>query len=577
MSFGEILVKNRIIDSSLLTQSRKEMEEQGVSLEEVLLKQGIPEDAITRAKSEAFGIPIKKIGDTSKIPFDILKKIPEESVRHYRFIPVGLREGVIEMGVVNPDDMAGREALQFLSSKLDLPIKIYLVSLSDFNKALGDYKSLGGEAVKLLDELETVIAEKISSAEPGSGIGEEIVNAEAEKLSVGEAPVTKMVAVILRHAIDGNASDVHIEPLENELKVRFRVDGVLYTSLKLPIKVHEAVVARIKILTNMKLDEKRKPQDGRFEASVSGRHIDFRVSTFPTFFGEKVVIRILDPEKGVKDLEATGLVGRNFEIVKEKLQRPYGLILLTGPTGSGKTTTLYAMLKMLEREKNNVVSLEDPIEYNIEGVSQSQVRPELNYDFANGLRSILRQDPDMIMVGEIRDRETAKLAIQAALTGHLVFSTLHTNTATGIIPRLVAMGVDPYLISAALIMGIGQRLVGTLCAESRKAVPLTGSVRETIEKELVGLPESVRQSIKIPKQIYRAEPSGDCPRGTRGRIGIFEVLQMTPQLEKLILTNSGESVIMEEAKRQGMITMRHDGILKVFRGEIGLEQLKQVI
>ena len=577
MSFGEILVKNRIIDSSLLTQSRKEMEEQGVSLEEVLLKQGIPEDAITRAKSEAFGIPIKKIGDTSKIPFDILKKIPEESVRHYRFIPVGLREGVIEMGVVNPDDMAGREALQFLSSKLDLPIKIYLVSLSDFNKALGDYKSLGGEAVKLLDELETVIAEKISSAEPGSGIGEEIVNAEAEKLSVGEAPVTKMVAVVLRHAIDGNASDVHIEPLENELKVRFRVDGVLYTSLKLPIKVHEAVVARIKILTNMKLDEKRKPQDGRFEASVSGRHIDFRVSTFPTFFGEKVVIRILDPEKGVKDLEATGLVGRNFEIVKEKLQRPYGLILLTGPTGSGKTTTLYAMLKMLEREKNNVVSLEDPIEYNIEGVSQSQVRPELNYDFANGLRSILRQDPDMIMVGEIRDRETAKLAIQAALTGHLVFSTLHTNTATGIIPRLVDMGVDPYLISAALIMGIGQRLVGTLCAESRKAVPLTGSVRETIEKELVGLPESVRQSIKIPKQIYRAEPSGDCPRGTRGRIGIFEVLQMTPQLEKLILTNSGESVIMEEAKRQGMITMRHDGILKVFRGEIGLEQLKQVI
>ena len=577
MSFGEILVKNRIIDSSLLTQSRKEMEEQGVSLEEVLLKQGIPEDAITRAKSEAFGIPIKKIGDISKIPFDILKKIPEESVRHYRFIPVGLREGVIEMGVVNPDDMAGREALQFLSSKLDLPIKIYLVSLSDFNKALGDYKSLGGEAVKLLDELETVIAEKISSAEPGSGIGEEIADGRAEKLSVGEAPVTKMVAVVLRHAIDGNASDVHIEPLENELKVRFRVDGVLYTSLKLPIKVHEAVVARIKILTNMKLDEKRKPQDGRFEASVSVRHIDFRVSTFPTFFGEKVVIRILDPEKGVKDLEATGLVGRNFEIVKEKLQRPYGLILLTGPTGSGKTTTLYAMLKMLEREKNNVVSLEDPIEYNIEGVSQSQVRPELNYDFANGLRSILRQDPDMIMVGEIRDRETAKLAIQAALTGHLVFSTLHTNTATGIIPRLVDMGVDPYLISAALIMGIGQRLVGTLCAESRKAVPLTGSVRETIEKELVGLPESVRQSIKIPKQIYRAEPSGDCPRGTRGRIGIFEVLQMTPQLEKLILTNSGESVIMEEAKRQGMITMRHDGILKVFRGEIGLEQLKQVI
>ncbi|MDP3785443.1 MAG: GspE/PulE family protein, partial [bacterium] len=309
---------------------------------------------------------------------------------------------------------------------------------------------------------------------------------------------------------------------------------------------------------------------------IDNRDIDFRVSVFPTSFGEKVAIRILDPEKGVKSLEDSGLVGRNLEVIKEGLSRPYGLILLTGPTGSGKTTTLYTMLQTLNEEKYNIVSLEDPIEYNISGINQSQVRPEIGYDFASGLRSILRQDPDIIMVGEIRDKETAQLAIHAALTGHIVLSTLHTNSAIGVIPRLIDMGVESYLIAPTLTLAIGQRLVPTLCPDSKKAVPLVGAVKEDIEKELKNLPESEKKKIKFPKEIYQPLPSATCPTGTSGRMGLFEVLVMTPELEKIILKAPSESEILAEARRQGMITMREDGIFKVLEGKTGLEELSEV-
>lgn len=571
MSFGEILVKKNFITNDLLIQAKERAAKSGVSLEEILLENNVSETAVLEAKSEAFGIPIRRLSLSAHIAFDVLKNIPEESVRHYKFAPLGMREGVMEIGIVNPDDMEAREALQFLSSKLNLPLKIFLIAGSDLNNVLKDYKSLGGETSNLLDELESIIAEKSTSDEvkkEQSDAGGQIIE---------EAPITKMVAVILRHAIDGNASDVHIEPLVNKLKVRFRVDGVLHTSLILPIQVHGAVVGRIKILTNLKLDEKRKPQDGRFEATVGGRRIDFRVSTLPTFLGEKVVIRVLDATQGLRKLEEVGLIGRNLEIVKEALKRPYGLILLTGPTGSGKTTTLYSMLSLLDREKYNVVSLEDPIEYNVEGVSQSQVHPEIDYTFANGLRSILRQDPDMIMVGEIRDKETAVLAIQAALTGHLVFSTLHTNNAIGVIPRLIDMGVDPFLIPATLTLAIGQRLVRKLCPESRKEMPVSEGIKKFLDKEMEGVLPERRGEFKMPQQIYQSLPSGVCPRGTRGRVGVFEVLQMTQELEQIILTSPSESAIMKEAINQGMTTMRQDGILKVFKGEIGMEELKEVI
>ncbi len=568
MKFTDILIKKNVVNSEDLSNFETVSAEKGVPLEKLLIARGVPGLEITRAKAEASGVPFWSVAE-KKPPFDVLKQIPEEAAKHYKFVPLGMEDGVLQVGMIDPENIEAREALQFIVSKLNIPFKIFLISEEDLSAVLNEYKGLSGEVTKVLGELESALMET-ESEEPAGGI------LKGETRFVEEAPVTKMVAVILRHAVAGAASDIHIEPLARKLKVRFRVDGILYTSLMLPLSVHDAIVSRIKILTDMKLDEKRKPQDGRFAARIEGREIDFRVSTFPTFFGEKVVMRILDQEKGVKSLEKIGFSKSNLSTIREGLKRPYGLILLTGPTGSGKTTTLYAMLEELDREKNNVISLEDPVEYNIEGINQSQVRPEIGYDFASGLRSILRQDPDMIMVGEIRDKETAALAIQAALTGHLVFSTLHTNNAVGVIPRLVDMGVDPFLIAPTLVLAIGQRLVRTLCPDSRKSIPVEGPIKERIERELADFPPEMKKAIKIPDQIYQGLPSPSCPQGAKGRAGVFEILAKTPQLENIILSNPVEPEIFKEARRQRMLTMREDALLKVFTGIVGLEELNKL-
>ncbi|MDD5068129.1 MAG: GspE/PulE family protein, partial [Candidatus Pacebacteria bacterium] len=372
------------------------------------------------------------------------------------------------------------------------------------------------------------------------------------------------------------ASDVHVEPMRDNVRVRFRVDGILNTSLILPINIESSVAARIKVLSNMKLDEKRKPQDGRFSAKIDGRKIDFRVSTFPTYFGEKVVMRILDQEKGVKKLDEMGLSPRNIALLKDAITRPYGLILISGPTGSGKTTTLYSMLNEIDRESNNVLSLEDPIEYNVPGMSQSQVRPEIGYTFANGLRTTLRQDPDVIMVGEIRDKETAKLAVQAALTGHLVLSTIHTNNAAGVIPRLIDMGVDPYLIAPTLILAAAQRLVVKICPGSGKPIPIEGSLKAMVETTFEDLPEKFRKEIKIPDHILGIAPTPECPSGTRGRSAVFEVLKMDKELDAMLLKSPTEAEIMKVARQQGMLTMKEDGLIKAFNGEIPFEEVNKL-
>jgi len=570
MNFTDILIQKNLISAEDLRKIRSESEGNSRNLEQGLMARGISEDVILAAKGEVLGIPTKRIKEIGRVPFDILKLIPEESARHYQMIPIGLDDKILDIGMVNPDNTEANEALRFIGAKLGFKQKIYLITLSDLDAILKEYKGLGGETVKVLGELESVLAEQKME------IPEEFFKGVEGKL-VEEAPVTKMVAVILRHAVEGRASDIHIEPTRDKLRVRFRLDGVLYTSLMLPLGVHEAIVSRIKILTNMLLDEKRKPQDGRFSARIIGREVDFRVSTFPSSFGEKVVLRILDSKKSSNSLEQLGLYGYNLEAVKEALKFPYGMILLTGPTGSGKTTTLYAMLQMLDREKNNVVSLEDPVEYVIEGVSQSQVKPEIGYDFANGLRNILRQDPDIIMVGEIRDKETAKLAVQAALTGHLVLSTLHTNNAIGVIPRLIDMGIDPYLIPPTLRLAVAQRLAPTLCLDSRKSVLFKDAIKEKFEKEIAGIPESTRKLIKLPSEIYEPFPSPKCPRGTMGRIAVYEVLKITKEMERIILTNPTEPPIFKEARQQGMITMREDGIIKVLSGIIGYEELEGIV
>jgi type IV pilus assembly protein PilB len=323
-----------------------------------------------------------------------------------------------------------------------------------------------------------------------------------------DAPIIRIVADTLREAVSGGASDIHIEPQQHYLRVRFRVDGDLKEAASLPAEVSALVISRIKILSNLKIDENRTPQDGRFRSKIFDREIDFRVATFPTPLGEKVAIRILDPTTGLKSFDALGLIGSNLALIQKGLEKPYGMILVTGPTGSGKSTTLYAFLQQLNRDNVNIVSLEDPVEYFVSGINQSQVRPEIGYDFASGLRQILRQDPDVIMVGEIRDIETAGLAVNAALTGHIVLSTLHTNNAAGVIPRLLDMKIEPFLISASLNLMIGQRLVSVLCSSCKKGEAPSPELAAIIEKTLHGLPDELTAAYKNNVQIFHASGSG---------------------------------------------------------------------
>ncbi len=570
MRFTDVLVKNGIISRDNATKISREAETKGISIESALVLNGVSSSAILSAKGEASNLPVMEVSK-EKIPYDVLKQIPEEAARHYKFVPLAMDGDVLSVGMVNPEDIEAKEALQFITGRLSVTAKIFLISEEGFKNIIDEYKGLRGEVTKVLGELESTLADTIKETPNANK-----VEKNPEINLVEDAPVTKMVAVILKHATSGNASDIHIEPQKEKLKVRFRLDGLLYTSLVLPIDVHEAIVSRIKILCNMKLDEKRKPQDGRFEARIENRDIDFRVSTLPTFYGEKVVLRILDKSKGVKKLEQIGLEGRNLDLLRKALKHTFGLILITGPTGSGKSTTLYSMLNELDKERYNVITLEDPVEYNMEGVSQSQVRSEIGYDFASGLRTILRQDPDMIMVGEIRDKETAALAIQAALTGHLVFATLHTNNAAGVIPRLIDMGVDPFLIAPTLLAAVGQRLARTLCPDSRKEIPIVGATKTLIEKELGELPENLKTELQIPSIVYEGVPSPTCPQGAKGRMAVFEVLEKTPELEEIILKNPTEPEIVRESRRQGMLTYREDTLKKIFKGIIGLEELNNV-
>ncbi|HEY4511863.1 MAG TPA: ATPase, T2SS/T4P/T4SS family [Candidatus Paceibacterota bacterium] len=576
MGILDILAQKKLIKPDDVAALKKESAAPGASMDRILLERGVSLEEILAAKGEYLNIPVRSL-ENKVVPGNILEYIPEESAMHYRFVPIGFKEGVLEVGIVDPDNIEARDALNFISSKINVPFKVFLISQQDFEKVIESYKGLSGEVTKALSELETELSSEEVEFSDGTK-AEEIAKAPQGMSTriIEDAPVTKIVATILRYATEGNASDVHIEHERDKIRVRFRVDGVLNTSLSLPTKVHSAVVARIKILCNMKLDEKRKPQDGRFTARIEGRKIDFRVSTFPAYYGEKVVMRILDQERGVKKLDDMGLTASNLSLIREALARPYGLILLTGPTGSGKTTTLYSMLNELDREAYNVLSLEDPIEYNIDGMSQSQVRPEIGYTFANGLRTALRQDPDIIMVGEIRDRETAQLAVQAALTGHLVFSTLHTNNAAGVIPRLIDMGIDPYLIAPTLILAMAQRLVSVLCPSSGKEIPIEGSIKMMIEKQFTDVPEEFKKGLPMGKSVWGISPTSDCPNGTRGRTAVFEVFKMDKELEATILARPTELEVTKILRKRGMLTLKEDAILKTMRREIPFEEVNKL-
>ena len=572
MSVIDILLSKNLISKDDIKEIRQKMSD-GESIDKVLIERGVKPEDILAAQGEFLDIPIKSLANVT-VPFEVLDYIPEESAVHYKFVPIGIKEGALEVGIVDPDNIEARDALNFIAAKNNIPYKLFLITTDDYQKVIESYKGISGEVSKALTELESVLSVDV---EGSIDLKQSKTEENSEAIIIEDAPVVKIVATVVRYATEGNASDVHIEHMRDKVRVRFRVDGILNTSLVLPPQVHSAVVARIKVLCNMKLDEKRKPQDGRFSARIDGRKIDFRVSTFPAYYGEKVVMRILDQEKGVKKLDEMGLTQKNLDLVKEAIARPYGLILITGPTGSGKSTTLYSMLNEVDRESFNVLSLEDPIEYNMDGVSQSQVHPEIGYTFASGLRTTLRQDPDIIMVGEIRDKETAQLAVQAALTGHLVFSTLHTNNSAGVIPRLIDMGVDPYLIAPTLILAIAQRLVGTFPeGGGGKPIPVEGSIKMMVDKQFQDLPEEYKKDIPFSDTVYGIAPTAENPKGTRGRMAVFEAFRMDKEIESIILKGANEVEINKLLRQKGVITMKEDALIKAFEKKIPFEEVNKL-
>ncbi|HUD02712.1 MAG TPA: GspE/PulE family protein [Candidatus Paceibacterota bacterium] len=575
MNLLQLLSDSGVVDAKAVPEIEAELGKPGADLETVLQKNGVTLEQILKAKGDYYSIPTRELVG-KPVAFETLRFVPEESARHYRLAPLGVVDGALEVGITDPDNMEARDALTFISAKVGMPYKIFLITETDFSKLLQQYKGLSGEVGKALGEFETgeVVDKK---AEKGSarlvGLEENEVTETETSAITEDAPVTKIVATILRHASEQRASDIHIEPLVDQTRVRFRIDGILITNITLPSKVHSAVVARIKVLSNMRLDEKRKPQDGRFSARVGGNKVDFRVSTFPTYYGEKVVMRILGSASLELKLDSFGLSERNLEMIRTAIKKPYGMVLISGPTGSGKSTTLYSILNEVDREKQNVLSLEDPVEYTIPGVSQSQVRPEIGYTFANGLRTTLRQDPNIIMVGEIRDAETANLAVQAALTGHLVLSTIHTNNAIGIVPRLLDMGVEPYLIPPVLILGMAQRLVRTLCPGGGKKMKVDESMATMFKDQFADLPPEFQKEVPPLEEIYLKNPSPDCPAGTRGRIGVFEMFDMNIELEHAILAGKPEDDMFAIVRKHGMLTMKEDAIIKAAKGSIPFEEV----
>ncbi len=567
MDFLNELQKEGVITGDVALAVGKQVE-QGMSPESALLSSGVAKEVVRERLASYYNIPAHTPTEDESVPQNVLEFIPVEAAKNYEIVPLKLENDTLLVGVNNPDDFRLREVLNFVSTKHGIPYKFIFLLKEDLQKLLTGYENLTGEVGQALTSLEGELDQEIAERKSESAEGEKL---SAEHIKE-DAPVTKIVATILRYAIDGGASDVHIEPTNGKVRVRFRVDGLLQTSIELPRNVQSAVVARIKILSSMRLDERRKPQDGRFSATFDGRKIDFRVSTFPTNHGEKVVMRILDNEKGIHTLELTGMSKNHLATIRRMIKEPYGIILISGPTGSGKSTTLYAMLSEVDRATKNVLSLEDPIEYNIDGVSQSQVRPEIGYTFANGLRTALRQDPDVILVGEIRDKETAQLAIQAALTGHLVLSTIHTNNAIGVVPRLIDMGVDPYLIAPTLKLAIAQRLSRRLCKPGA-ITPVDESTKQMFAKEFESLPAAYRDRIPAFENIYHPVPVPGCAAGTKGRVAVMEVLEVDQEIQNLILRGGSEEEIYKVARAKGFMSMKEDAILKALEGDIPYEEV----
>lgn len=568
-TLSDELVRQNIVSQDELGKIIQQAQEEDKEVGRILIERGLLSDQdLLKFKSSLYRLPAVEL-EGVEVDRSVLKEVSEDVITFYHAVPFSKEGNTLRVGILNPEDNGALEALKFIGEDKALTVEKYVISYRDFDNLLKSYRTLTGEVGEALESLSEEIEDK---AGPVKSL-EEIT---------AEAPVTRIVAVIVKHAVESRASDIHIEPFEDRVRTRFRIDGVLTTSLTLPKNLQSAVVTRIKILTDLKIDETRLAQDGRFSTKINGRKVDFRVSTFPTKNGEKVVMRILDPLTSKIDLPDLGLVGRSAEVIDRALDKPFGSILITGPTGSGKSTTLAGMLKKVNSEDINIVTLEDPIEYFVDGVNQSQIHEEIGYTFASGLRHILRQDPDIIMVGEIRDRETATLATQAALTGHIVISTLHTNDAMGVVPRLIDMGVENYLIPSTLNVAAAQRLLRRLCPDCKLQAKANTAEEKMINDSILEMPAEYQKEFlsKNGYTIFKPNKENPCKKcggkAFKGRIAIFEMMEMTDELEKIILGTISEAAMRAEAKRQGMITMFQDGILKLLQGLVSLEELLEV-
>ena len=598
---ADILLEKKLIKPEDVKRAEELASKRGAFLEDAIYALGIVnEEELARVIGEAYNLPYIDLAN-KKIPFIVISKFPEDVAKKYNIVVFEtISDKMIKVALAKPWDPVTRKALDFIRTRNQINIEPYVVTQSGLLKALEQYKN------PVMVEKETGLLEekpaeeegvKMAGAEKEEAKEEEKIEVEVSKIAelakeeitdvkqlqdiINNSAIPRVVAAVIKYGVFSKASDIHVEPMEREdTRIRYRIDGILHSLVTISPKEHAAFVARVKILAKLKIDEQRIPQDGRIDVVFGDKEIDLRISTFPTINGEKVVMRILDKSGGAIRIEDLGLIGKPLDLFLEAIQIPHGILLVTGPTGSGKSTTLYAAISRINKEAVNIVTLEDPVEYQMNGVNQSQVKSYIGYTFASGLRSILRQDPNIIMVGEIRDRETAEMAVQSALTGHLVLSTLHTNDAAGAIPRLIDMGVEPFLIGSSLHTVMAQRLVRKICPDCKKEIAMPEAVYEDMKAEFDKIPKQYKIDLVLDldsKKMFKGEGCVKCNNtGYRGRFGIFELLPVTEKIQELAIKRSSSTEILNEALREGMITMKQDGVLKVLRGQTTIEEVYRV-
>lgn len=569
----KLLIDEGLVEKRILDDAEARAKKEDKPFFSLLTEEGvIDNELLTHAVAQISGVPYVNLSN-SFIDQNILSLLPAEVAERFMAVPLAEVQNRLAVAMIDANNV---QAVDYLANRIQRPLKVFMASEDSVRHVLGQYKA----------DLSTVSdAAQVSQEEAA------IESATEIKTIVQDSPISRALSTILEYAVKSHASDVHIEPLEKALKIRCRVDGVLREVMQLPKSIEPALVSRIKILSSLKIDEHRIPQDGQFAVNVAGKAVDLRIAISPVVWGEQVVIRLLDKTGNSFDLEDMGYAGRALRSIRKGIKRPNGMILTSGPTGSGKSTSLYALIKEIKDDSVNIVTLEDPVEYKMDGVNQIQVNTEVGLTFASGLRSILRQDPDVVMVGEIRDAETANLAVQAALTGHLVFSTLHTNSAAGVLPRLLDMGIEPFLIASTVNTIIGQRLVRRVAPkhDAYQSSPLeTQTIQSTIGHLL---PQSREQVVPYAQDLgykdlplagqqsytlVRGRDTPQSPRGYLGRAGLYEVMDVTEEIQNLIVKQATSAEIQRMAVQQGMITMRQDGYLKALSGITTLEEVNRV-